>query len=114
MGLSASLNWLVAARVLQASGSGAVTPAALAIISTVFRENERGRAMGIWELGTVMEPALGPTLGGILTQHFGWPSIFFINIPVGLVTILLPYKYLRFQYYRRYFGEIESQNNKQQ
>src|SRR5215210_151043 len=95
-GLSPSLNWLVAARVLQAIGSGAITPAALAIISTVFPENERGRAMGIWGLGTVMGPAIGPTLGGILTQHFGWPSIFFVNVPIGLVTILLSYKYLLF------------------
>ena len=95
-GLSPSLNWLVAARVLQAIGGGAITPTALAIISTVFPENERGRAMGIWGLGIVMGPALGPTLGGILTQHFGWPYIFFVNIPIGLVTILLSYKYLRF------------------
>src|SRR5258705_1150718 len=95
-GLSPSLTWLIAARVLQAIGSGAITPAALAIISTVFPENERGRAMGIWGLGTVMGPALGPTLGGILTQHFGWPYIFFVNIPIGLINLLLSYKYLRF------------------
>jgi MFS transporter, DHA2 family, multidrug resistance protein len=95
-GLSPSLNWLVAARVLQAIGGGAITPTALAIISTVFPENERGRAMGIWGLGIVMGPALGPTLGGILTQHFGWPYIFFVNIPIGLVTLLLSVKYLRF------------------
>lgn len=95
-GLSVSLNWLIAARILQAIGSGAITPAALAIISTVFPKNERGKAMGIWGLGTVMGPALGPTLGGILTQHFGWPYIFFVNIPIGLVTILLSFKYLRF------------------
>ncbi|MCW3116242.1 MAG: drug resistance transporter, EmrB/QacA subfamily [Chitinophagaceae bacterium] len=95
-GLSPNLNWLVAARVLQAIGSGAITPAALAIISTVFPEKERGKAMGIWGLGIVMGPALGPTLGGILTQHFGWPSIFYVNIPIGLATLLLSYKYLRF------------------
>ena len=95
-GLSPSLNWLVAARILQAIGGGAITPTALAIISTVFPENERGRAMGIWGLGIVMGPALGPTLGGILTQHFGWPYIFFVNIPIGLVTLLLSFKYLRF------------------
>jgi len=95
-GLSPSLHWLVAARVLQAIGGGAITPTALAIIATVFPENERGRAMGIWGLGMVMGPALGPTLGGILTQHFGWPYIFFVNIPIGLVTLLLSYRYLRF------------------
>jgi DHA2 family multidrug resistance protein len=95
-GVSPSLHWLVAARVLQAVGGGAITPTALAIIATVFPENERGRAMGIWGLGMVMGPALGPTLGGILTQNFGWPSIFFVNIPIGIVTLLLSYKYLRF------------------
>src|SRR5258705_7776101 len=95
-GLSPSLNWLVAARVLQAIGSGAIAPAALAIIATVFPENERGRAMGIWGSSTVMGPTLGPTLGGILTQHFGWPYIFFVNVPIGLVTIGFSFKYLRF------------------
>jgi EmrB/QacA subfamily drug resistance transporter len=95
-GLSPSLNWLVAARVVQAVGGGAITPTALAIIATVFPENERGKAMGIWGLGMVMGPALGPTLGGILTQNFGWPSIFFVNIPIGIVTLLLSWKYLRF------------------
>ncbi|MCW3089806.1 MAG: drug resistance transporter, EmrB/QacA subfamily [Ferruginibacter sp.] len=95
-GLSPSLHWLIAARVLQAVGGGAITPTALAIIATVFPEKERGKAMGIWGLGIVMGPALGPTLGGILTQHFGWPSIFFVNIPIGLVTIWLSYKHLRF------------------
>jgi EmrB/QacA subfamily drug resistance transporter len=95
-GLSTSLNWLIAARIFQAIGSGAITPVALAIISTVFPENERGKAIGIWGLGIVMGPALGPTLGGILTQHFGWPSIFFVNVPIGIVTLLLSYKYLRF------------------
>lgn len=95
-GLSPGLNWLIAARVLQAIGGGAITPTALAIISTVFPEKERGRAMGIWGLGAVMGPALGPTLGGILTQNFGWPAIFFVNVPIGLVTLILSYKYLRF------------------
>src|SRR5882724_4500947 len=62
-GLSPGLNWLVAARVLQAIGGGAITPTALAIISTVFPENERGKAMGIWGSSMVMGPTLGPTLG---------------------------------------------------
>lgn len=95
-GFSTSLNSLVASRVLQAIGSGAITPAALAIITTVFPKKELGKAMGIWGLGTVMGPALGPTLGGVLTQHFGWPYIFFVNVPLGIITIMLSFRYLRF------------------
>lgn len=92
--VSGSLNFLVFARVIQALGGGALTPAAMAILSTVFPPKERGRAIGIWGLGVVIGPAIGPTLGGILTNQFGWPSIFWVNVPVGIIGILLAYRVL--------------------
>ncbi|HEV3326498.1 MAG TPA: DHA2 family efflux MFS transporter permease subunit [Puia sp.] len=94
--LSHSLVLLVAARVIQAIGGGAITPTSLAILSESFPPEKRGSAIGWWGLGNVMGPALGPTLGGILTHYFGWESVFYVNIPLGILTILLTFRYLSF------------------
>jgi DHA2 family multidrug resistance protein len=94
--LSHSLVLLVAARVIQAGGGGAITPTSLAILSESFPAERRGSAIGWWGLGNVMGPALGPTLGGVLTQYFGWESVFYVNIPIGVATILMTYRYLNF------------------
>jgi MFS transporter, DHA2 family, multidrug resistance protein len=94
--LSHSLPLLVIARVIQASGGGAITPTSLAILSESFPPEKRGSAIGWWGLGNVMGPALGPTLGGVLTHYFGWESVFYVNIPIGIATILMTYRYLSF------------------
>jgi DHA2 family multidrug resistance protein len=94
--LSHSLVLLVAARVIQATGGGAITPTSLAILSESFPPEKRGSVIGWWGLGNVMGPALGPTLGGILTHYFGWESVFYVNIPLGILTILLTFRYLSF------------------
>jgi len=94
--LSHNLVLLVAARVIQASGGGAITPTSLAILSESFPAERRGTAIGWWGLGNVMGPALGPTLGGVLTQYFGWESVFYVNIPIGIVTIIMTYRHLNF------------------
>ncbi len=94
-GLSPNLTFLLPARIIQALGGGALTPVALAMLSSVFDENERGKVMGWWGLGVVVGPALGPTLGGFLTQYFGWPSIFFVNLPFGVLAFILSVKYLK-------------------
>ena len=94
--LSHSLTMLVIARVIQASGGGAITPTSLAILSESFPKEKRGSAIGWWGLGNVMGPALGPTLGGILTHYFGWQSVFYVNIPLGIGTVLLSFRYLSF------------------
>src|SRR6202012_5946332 len=94
--LSHSLTMLVIARVIQASGGGAITPTSLAILSESFPPEKRGSAIGWWGLGNVMGPALGPTLGGILTHYFGWQSVFYVNIPLGILTVLLSFRYLSF------------------
>lgn len=94
-GFAPNLSLLLPARILQALGGGALTPVALAMLSSVFDEKERGKVMGWWGLGVVVGPALGPTLGGVLTQYFGWPYIFFVNIPFGVLAFLLSVKYLK-------------------
>lgn len=94
--LSDSLVLLVSARVVQAMGGGAISPTSLAILSETFPKEERGSAIGWWGIGNVMGPALGPTLGGILTQYLGWQSIFYVNIPVGIIAIWMATRHLRF------------------
>lgn len=94
--LSTSLEMLVAARVIQAIGGGAISPTSLAILGESFPREERGSAIGWWGIGNVMGPALGPTLGGVLTHYWGWESVFWVNIPIGVATILLGMRYLGF------------------
>jgi DHA2 family multidrug resistance protein len=94
--LSHQLVLLVIARVIQASGGGAITPTSLAILSESFPPEKRGSVIGWWGLGNVMGPALGPTLGGVLTHYFGWESVFYVNIPIGIATFIMSYRYLNF------------------
>jgi EmrB/QacA subfamily drug resistance transporter len=94
-GLAWNLPSLIVARVIQAFGAGAITPTGMAMISETFEPRERGKAMGYWGLGIIMGPAIGPTLGGILTRTFGWRSIFTINLPVGIICILLAMSLLK-------------------
>lgn len=94
-GLSTNLPQLISARVLQALGGGAIAPTAMAMLSRLYGKEERGKAMGWWGLGAVVGPAIGPTLGGYLTREYGWPNIFFINVPIGVITVVLSFFLLR-------------------
>ncbi|HEY4063590.1 MAG TPA: MDR family MFS transporter [Puia sp.] len=94
--LSTNLTMLVIARVIQASGGGAISPTSLAILSDSFPKERRGNAIGWWGIGNVMGPAIGPTLGGTLTHYFGWQSVFYVNIPLGIITVLLTIRHLSF------------------
>jgi DHA2 family multidrug resistance protein len=80
---------LVTARVIQALGGGAISPTGMAMITEVFDKSERGRAIGIWGMGLLVGPVIGPTAGGFLTMTFGWRSIFLVNLPFGIIAILL-------------------------
>ncbi|HTB34895.1 MAG TPA: DHA2 family efflux MFS transporter permease subunit, partial [bacterium] len=88
-GLAWNLPSLIAARVLQALGGGFLTPIGMSMVSEVFPPKERGRALGLWGVGVIAGPALGPTLGGYLTKNVGWRSIFLVNIPIGVVLVLM-------------------------
>ncbi|WP_160717630.1 DHA2 family efflux MFS transporter permease subunit [Chitinophaga solisilvae] len=92
--LSTNLPSLLTGRVVQALGGGAMAPTSMAIISYVYPARVRGTVLGWWGLGNLVGPAVGPTLGGLLTQQFGWPSIFYINLPIGILTIVLAFRYL--------------------
>lgn len=84
-----SYESLVAARILQAIGGGAIQPIGMAIVAELFEPHERGKALGIWGTGIMVAPALGPTLGGYLTDIFTWRSIFSVNLPIGALTLLI-------------------------
>ncbi len=88
-GAAWNLESLVGARIIQALGGGAITPTGMAMISEVFPPHERGKAIGIWGVGVIMGPAIGPTLGGYLTQTFGWRSIFLVNLPIGIIALII-------------------------
>jgi EmrB/QacA subfamily drug resistance transporter len=89
-GLSASSGMLIGSRALQGLGAAFISPAALSIISTTFEEGkERGKALGIWAAIASGGSAVGLVLGGVLTEAFSWPWIFFINVPVGVIAFVL-------------------------
>jgi DHA2 family multidrug resistance protein len=86
--LAWSYESLIAARIVQALGGGAIQPIGMAIVAELFEPHERGRALGIWGMGIMAGPAIGPTLGGYLTDAFSWRTIFSVNLPVGALTLL--------------------------
>lgn len=83
-----SYESLIVARILQALGGGAILPIGMAIVAELFEPHERGKALGIWGMGIMAGPAIGPTLGGYLTDAFSWRTIFSVNLPVGALTLL--------------------------
>jgi EmrB/QacA subfamily drug resistance transporter len=94
-GLATSSEWLILARGLQGLGAALISPAALSIVTTTFAEGrERARAMGVWSAIAAGGGAVGLLLGGILTELFSWPWIFFVNLPVGVAAFLLSLRYV--------------------
>ncbi|MSR22223.1 MAG: MFS transporter [Gemmatimonadetes bacterium] len=86
-GLAVSAGQLISARVVQGAGAALMNPATLSIITVAFPPRERGRAIGIWVGISALALAIGPPLGGLITEHIAWSWIFFINIPIGAVAI---------------------------
>ena len=84
-----SLTWLVIFRALQGIGGGLLSPLGLAILSGAFSEKERGLAFGIYGIPLVVAPASGPVLGGYFVEYLSWHYIFLINIPIGIIGIIV-------------------------
>ena len=94
-GLATSSEFLILARGLQGLGAALVSPAALSIVTTTFAEgSERTKAMGVWSAIAAGGGAVGLLLGGILTDLFSWPWIFFVNLPVGIAAFVLSLRYV--------------------
>ena len=88
-GLAPSLPLLVFFRILQGAGGGGLQPVSQAILVESFPRQKQGMAMAIYGMGVVAAPIIGPTLGGWITDNYSWRWIFFINIPVGILSILM-------------------------
>jgi EmrB/QacA subfamily drug resistance transporter len=88
-GLAAGLGFLVTARAVQGVGAALLTPASLALLGATFDDKGRGQAVGIWAGASGLTSAVGPVLGGWLTQAVSWRAVFLINLPVALVAALL-------------------------
>ncbi|HTN54062.1 MAG TPA: DHA2 family efflux MFS transporter permease subunit [Anaeromyxobacter sp.] len=88
-GIAPNLAALVFFRVLQGLGGGGLGPSEQAILADTFPPAKRGMAFAVYGMAVVLAPAIGPTLGGFITDHFTWRWVFFINIPVGIVSLLL-------------------------
>ena len=87
-GLASSGEMLIAGRTVQGIGAALMMPATLSIISATFPVHQRGLAIGIWAGVSAMALAIGPLVGGLLTQHIDWGWIFFINVPIGVLAIV--------------------------
>jgi EmrB/QacA subfamily drug resistance transporter len=87
-GLAGTAELLTAARVLQGVGAAFMMPATLSIITATFPPKERGAALGIWAGVSAMALAIGPLVGGLITEHIGWNWIFYLNVPVGLAGLV--------------------------
>ncbi|MFB7663350.1 MFS transporter [Kitasatospora sp. NPDC056138] len=93
--LAPGLGWLIAFRAVQAVGGSMLNPVAMSIITNTFTDRrERAQAIGVWGGVVGISMALGPLIGGFLVEAAGWPSIFLINVPVGLVAWALTYRYV--------------------
>src|SRR5690606_34227394 len=88
-GIAPNENSLTIARVVQGAAAGAVQPLAMILLFQVYPPDQRGAAMGIFGIGVVLAPALGPWIGGLLIDSFSWHYVFFLGIPFAVIGILL-------------------------
>lgn len=93
-GLAGNFEVVLGARVVEGLAAGVVQPIPAVIIMRAFAAHERGRAGGIFGMGVVLAPALGPSIGGLLVTVFGWRSIFFMVVPFCLASLWLAYRYV--------------------
>ena len=94
-GLAGSAGQLIAFRALQGVGAALLLPGTLSILTVTFPPEERSRAIGLWAGVSGLALALGPTLGGYIVEHAGWETVFFINVPIGIVAFAIAWRTVR-------------------
>jgi EmrB/QacA subfamily drug resistance transporter len=93
-GLAPNMTLLIAFRAVQGVGAAMMVPGSLSIISATFPDNERGKAIGTWSAFTSVTMVIGPLVGGALIDHVSWRAIFFLNVPLAVVTMYLTIRYV--------------------
>lgn len=100
-GMAPNLPMLIFFRVLQGTTGGGLQPLSQAVLLEEFPGRERGKAMAYWGMGIVAAPVLGPTVGGWITDSYSWRWVFYINVPVGILSLILIYLFVRDPHYIR-------------
>src|SRR6266704_1138078 len=93
-GLVGNIHQLIVARAFQGFGAALLVPGSLAIISNSLSEQERGRAIGLWSGFSAITTGIGPVLGGWLIEHVSWRAVFFINLPIALLVVLISIRHV--------------------
>src|SRR5207342_484250 len=88
-GMATNLNMLIASRVLQGLAGGGLQPSSQGVLLDAFPREKQGTAMTIFGVAALLAPVFGPTLGGYITDNYGWRWIFYLNVPVGLAAFFL-------------------------
>ena len=94
-GFSGSMNMLIVCRVIQGAGSAMFTTTGMAMLTSIFPPRQRGRVIGIYVSAVYIGLSVGPFAGGILTQHIGWRSLFFLVSPLGILSVVITLRYLK-------------------
>ncbi len=107
-GAAPSLWFLILMRVIQGLSGGAMVPMSQAILLESFPKEEHGKAMAIFGVGVVFGPIIGPALGGYITDTWAWPWIFYVNIPVGILAVLMGFLFIEDpEYMKRPEGSVD-------
>ena len=93
-GMAPSLPFLIVFRVIQGATGGGLQPLSQAIMLEAFPPADRGKAMAFWGLGIVVAPMLGPVMGGWITENYSWRWVFYINLPVGILALIMSYFFI--------------------
>jgi EmrB/QacA subfamily drug resistance transporter len=93
-GLAGSATILIGARVVQGLGAALMNPSTLSIITVTFPPKQRGTAIGIWAGVSALALAIGPLVGGVITEHINWNWIFFINVPIGIIAVVAAFLFI--------------------
>lgn len=104
-GQAGSLQEMIAFRLLQGLFGASVVPLSQSVMVDAFPKEERGQAMALWGIGIMLGPILGPTLGGYITEHLGWRWVFYINLPVGILNLLMVWTLLQAEAGRKVSGD---------
>ncbi len=93
-GLAPSLGMLVFFRIVQGIGGGGLQPSEQAILADTFPPAQRGMSMAVYGMAVVLAPAIGPTLGGWITDNYSWRWIFYINVPISIISLYLTFRFV--------------------